>query len=110
MLKRSADFAFEFFGALAAIQNVRFHLGSSFLEALDGRFDRTDCAQRRVGDADGSDLDHPFARDCRRACQLVERGVRFVTVNMFTTVYDTLSWDCHADGGALGTTWSWSSG
>src|SRR5207245_588654 len=28
-----------------------FHLGSSFLEALDGRFERTDRAQRRVGDA-----------------------------------------------------------
>jgi uncharacterized protein (DUF1501 family) len=23
---------------------------------------------------------------------------------MFNTVFDTLSWDCHADGGALGTT------
>src|SRR5437879_1184290 len=51
VLEGSADFAFKFFGALVAIQNVRFHLGSSFLEALDGRFDRTDCAQRRVGDA-----------------------------------------------------------
>src|SRR5206468_128550 len=51
VLKGRADFAFEFFGALVAIQNVRFHPGGSLLEALDGRFERTDCAQRRVGDA-----------------------------------------------------------
>src|SRR6266487_2019917 len=51
VLEGSADFAFEFFGALVAIQNVRFQPGGPFLEALSGRFERTDCAQRRVGDA-----------------------------------------------------------
>ncbi len=45
---------------------------------------------------------HNFGRNCLRARQLIERGVRLVTVNMFTTVYDAVSWDCHADGGALG--------
>jgi uncharacterized protein (DUF1501 family) len=32
---------------------------------------------------------------------MVEQGASFVTVNMFDSVYNTLSWDCHADGAAL---------
>ena len=31
-------------------------------------------------------------------------GARFVTVNQFNTVFDSPSWDCHADGGSLRTT------
>lgn len=46
----------------------------------------------------------PFGDDCLRAARLVERGTRFVTVNMFTTVYDTVTWDCHAAGGSLRST------
>ena len=45
-----------------------------------------------------------FGDNCLRAARLVERGTRFVTVNMFPTVYDTVSWDCHAAGGSLATT------
>jgi len=33
----------------------------------------------------------------------VYRGFRFVGVNMFRTVFDSPSWDCHADGGSLRT-------
>ncbi len=43
-----------------------------------------------------------FGQSCLLARRLVERGVRLVTVNMFDTVFGSLSWDCHADGGALG--------
>lgn len=43
----------------------------------------------------------PFGDDCLRAARLVERGCRFVTVNMFATVYDTVTWDCHAARGSL---------
>ena len=42
-----------------------------------------------------------FGDNCLRAARLVERGCRYVTVNMFTTVYDTITWDCHAAGGSL---------
>jgi uncharacterized protein (DUF1501 family) len=45
-----------------------------------------------------------FGQSCLLARRLVERGVRFVTVNMADTVFDRLSWDCHADGGALNVT------
>lgn len=42
-----------------------------------------------------------FGQSCLLARRLVERGVRFVDVNMFDTVFGLLCWDCHADGGSL---------
>jgi uncharacterized protein (DUF1501 family) len=45
-----------------------------------------------------------FGQSCLLARRLIEHGVRLVTVNMFDTVFDQVTWDCHADGGALATT------
>jgi uncharacterized protein (DUF1501 family) len=45
-----------------------------------------------------------FGQSCLLARRLVEHGVRLATVNMFDTVFDQVTWDCHADGGALATT------
>jgi hypothetical protein len=45
-----------------------------------------------------------FGQSCLLARRMVEGGVRLVTVNMFDTVFDNLTWDCHADGGSLATT------
>jgi uncharacterized protein (DUF1501 family) len=42
-----------------------------------------------------------FGQSCLLARRLVESGVRLVTVNMFDTVFNEMTWDCHADGGAL---------
>lgn len=42
-----------------------------------------------------------FGQSCLLARRLIEHGVRLVTVNMFDTVFNEISWDCHADGGAL---------
>jgi uncharacterized protein (DUF1501 family) len=42
-----------------------------------------------------------FGQSCLLARRLVEHGVRLVTVNMFDTVFNEVTWDCHADGGAL---------
>lgn len=36
-----------------------------------------------------------FGQSCLLARRLVERGVRFVTVNMFDTVFNKLTWDIH---------------
>ncbi len=36
-----------------------------------------------------------FGQNCLRARRLVERGVRFVTVNMFDTVFNETTWDIH---------------
>jgi hypothetical protein len=45
-----------------------------------------------------------FGQSCLLARRLVEHGVRLVTVNMFDTVFNQVTWDCHADGGSLGVT------
>jgi hypothetical protein len=36
-----------------------------------------------------------FGQSCLLARRLVERGVRFVTVNMFDTVFNRVTWDMH---------------
>ena len=45
-----------------------------------------------------------FGQSCLLARRLIEHGVRLATVNMFDTVFDNITWDCHADGGSLATT------
>jgi uncharacterized protein (DUF1501 family) len=45
-----------------------------------------------------------FGQSCLLARRLVEHGVRLVTLNMFDTVFNKTTWDCHADGGVLSTT------
>ena len=42
-----------------------------------------------------------FGQSCLLARRLIEHGVGLVTVNMFETVFNELTWDCHADGGSL---------
>lgn len=46
----------------------------------------------------------PFARNCLLARQLIEHGVRFVTVNMYDGLQQSPTWDCHANRGHSGTT------
>jgi hypothetical protein len=45
-----------------------------------------------------------FEAACCLAESAVSDGARFITVNQFSTVFDSPSWDCHADGGSLSTT------
>src|SRR5262249_44778794 len=48
---------------------------------------------------------NPFGEACHTArCLIEESSTRFVTVNMFDTVFNKVTWDCHADGGSLATT------
>jgi uncharacterized protein (DUF1501 family) len=57
-----------------------------------GEFDRTwALAQKNGGDYGETN----FGRSCLLARGLVEAGVRLVTVNMFDTVFNRVSWDCH---------------
>jgi uncharacterized protein (DUF1501 family) len=44
-----------------------------------------------------------FGQSCLVARRLVESGVRLVTINMFDTVFNRITWDCHANGGDLNT-------
>jgi len=36
-----------------------------------------------------------FGQSCLMARRLIERGVRFITINMFETVFDEITWDIH---------------
>jgi hypothetical protein len=45
-----------------------------------------------------------FGDLCLHACRFVEAGVRFVVVNMFDSLYDRVTWDCHADRRCLAST------
>jgi uncharacterized protein (DUF1501 family) len=45
-----------------------------------------------------------FGQSCLLARRLVQHGVRLVTVNMFDTVFNKVTWDCHANGGDLNST------
>jgi len=38
---------------------------------------------------------NPFGESCLMSRRLVQQGVRFVTVNMFDTVFDRITWDSH---------------
>ena len=49
-----------------------------------------DSIRRLYGDSD-------FGRLLLQARQLVERGTRCVTVNLFDSLRDRLTWDCHGD-------------
>ena len=44
---------------------------------------------------------HSLGRNLLIARRLLERGVRHVLINQFSTVFDSLSWDMHANGGKL---------
>ncbi|MBL8800050.1 MAG: DUF1501 domain-containing protein [Planctomycetia bacterium] len=45
-----------------------------------------------------------FGASCLLSRRLIERGVRFVTINHFDTVFSIACWDMHADGGSLNNT------
>jgi hypothetical protein len=39
-----------------------------------------------------------FGRNCLAARRLIEQGVPFVTINMFDSLVNRVTWDCHASG------------
>ncbi|MSR56244.1 MAG: DUF1501 domain-containing protein [Planctomycetaceae bacterium] len=41
--------------------------------------------------------DSELARSCLAARRLVEQGTRFVTINMFDSLAERVTWDCHAN-------------
>jgi hypothetical protein len=61
--------------------------------ALDLRRERS-ASRVRYGES-------TFGESCLLARRLVEGGVRLVTVNMFESVFNEVTWDCHADNGSL---------
>ena len=62
-------------------------LGREMRHAFD-----LDAERAAVRDAYGRDT---FGQSCLLARRLVEAGVRVVTVNMFESVFNRVTWDCH---------------
>lgn len=74
-------------------------LGATLEPYLDERF------THRLSPADRERYGKTaFGDACARSRQLVEEGARCVVVNMFETVYDRVTWDCHADRHSLSST------
>lgn len=77
--------------------------GVQLSHGQDGLSDAGESFRHEVGSSKLQESygQHEFGRACLQARAAIEQGHRLVTVNMFRTVYDTLSWDCHADGYSL---------
>jgi hypothetical protein len=102
-LLAAVDGAQRTFDATAALQprDGAFEqaVGLLFAERAKKAFDLSgepDDLRRRYGP-------NTFGQSALLARRLVEHGVRLVTVNMFDTVFNEITWDCHADGGCLAT-------
>jgi uncharacterized protein (DUF1501 family) len=56
-----------------------------------------DCVRRAYGESE-------FGRSCLMARRLIEQGARFVTANMYDSLAERLTWDCHANAAWAPTT------
>jgi hypothetical protein len=77
----------------ARLLDSSFHQAYTLISSSRAReaFDITledDAVRKRYGR-------NKFGQSCLLARRLVERGVRFVTVNMFETVFNEITWDIH---------------
>jgi len=62
------------------------------VELAAGPHDEPEAVRRGYGNS-------PFGRLLLHARQLIERGTSCVTVNLFDSLHDQLTWDCHGDPG-----------
>ena len=77
----------------AKLLDTTFHQAYTLMSSEKARaaFDLTqesDDTRKRYGQ-------NRFGQSCLMARRLIEGGVRFVTVNMFETVFDEITWDIH---------------
>ena len=91
-----AGFLGDSFGPLTADSVVESEIGTAAtigeLLSDSAVFEESAAVRRAYGD-------HRFGRLCLEARQLVECGVRCVTVNLFDSLPDQVTWDCHARPG-----------
>src|SRR6266545_331898 len=77
----------------ARLLNTTFHQAYTLMSSAKAReafsiHDEPEAARQRYGA-------NRFGQSCLLARRLIERGVRFVTVNMFETVFNEITWDIH---------------
>jgi hypothetical protein len=99
------DPASDYYNAIGAIDRARRLIDRSWNQS-DSRstastsllYDRTTSAFQLDGERAAlrdSYGRNTFGQSCLLARRLVEQGVRLVTVNMFETVFNKVTWDCH---------------
>ncbi|MFL5241648.1 MAG: DUF1501 domain-containing protein [Gemmataceae bacterium] len=102
----------EFLSAMEGVQrrfeNTGAGQGDSTVEHAFGQIFSTKTKKAFDLDSEKDPLrarygENTFGQTCLLARRLVEQGVRMVTINMFDTVFNRITWDCHADGGSLAT-------
>ena len=94
-------------GAYAVVPSLEINTGVNISHGQgDGTLDvsRTVMKEDWAIGMDGKRRPANFADQCRCAMNAIRPIARpFAIVNMFSTVFDSVSWDCHADGGSLKT-------
>jgi hypothetical protein len=94
-LRAAVDGAVKAFEASpdARLMDANFHQAYTLMSSVKAReaFDlgkETEATRQKYGM-------NKFGQSCLMARRMVERGVRFVTINMFETVFNEITWDIH---------------
>jgi hypothetical protein len=94
-LRAAVDGAVKAFEASpdARLMDQNFHQAYTLMSSAKAReaFDltqETEATRQKYGI-------NKFGQSCLMARRMIERGVRFVTINMFETVFDEITWDIH---------------
>jgi hypothetical protein len=94
-LRSAVDGAVKAFEASpdARLMDENFHQAYTLMSSVKAReaFDlgqETEATRQKYGM-------NKFGQSCLMARRMVERGVRFVTINMFETVFNEITWDIH---------------
>ncbi len=94
-LRAAVDGAVKAFEASpdARLMDENFHQAYTLMSSTKAReaFDVTqepDATRQKYGM-------NKFGQSCLMARRMIERGVRFVTINMFETVFNEITWDIH---------------
>lgn len=79
-------------GTVSSIPSAEIHRGAEKHRPLvDSWMQAPDPERRPYGET-------ALGRSCLTARRLIEQGARFVTINMFDSLADRITWDCHANG------------
>ena len=77
----------------ARLMDQNFHQAYSLMSSVKAR-EAFDINQETQVTRDKYGM-NKFGQSCLLARRMVERGVRFVTINMFETVFNEITWDIH---------------
>lgn len=94
-LKEAVDGSISAFesSATARLMDTNFHKAYTLMSSAKAR-EAFDLRQESEETRNRYGM-NKFGQSCLLARRLIERGVRFVTINMFETVFNEITWDIH---------------